>query len=146
MRATEHAPVVDPSEVWDGFEQRTAIGDGSWAVAMADVVAHLVSAYSILEEVVWRHPEPPLAMGSYDLASQGVCVALVALDECSALAWSGPRGSGCSENGLATESSWRDLLHQPLRDVRPIGSSGASNRNQRRAPVMPEALVTVEGR
>jgi hypothetical protein len=147
MRVTERVPVVDPSEVKDGFGQRTAIRDRSWAVAITDIVAHLVSVYSILEVVVWQHPEPPLAMGSYDLASEGVCVALVALDECRALLWSGPKGSDCSENALATESSWRDLLHQPHGgDMRPTGNSCASNRNYRRAPVMPEALVTVEGR
>jgi hypothetical protein len=90
MRTAEYSSVADPSKVKDGSGQRTAVRDGNWAVAMADLVAHLVSAYSLLEEIAWQHPQPSLAMDSHDLAFRGVCVALVALDECSTLAWSAP--------------------------------------------------------
>jgi hypothetical protein len=111
MRDTQHSSVAETSEGEDGNGDRTIVRDARWAVAMADIVAHLISAYSILEEVVWHHPQPSLAIGSYDMASQGVCVALVALDECSALACSEPGMSERAGSSLTTGSNWRDRVY-----------------------------------
>ena len=111
MRDTQRSSVAETSEGKDGNGERTTDRDARWAVAMADIVAHLVSAYSILEEVVWHHPQPSLAIGSYDMASQGVCVAMVALDECSALACSDPGRYEQALSSLTTGSNWRDRLH-----------------------------------
>jgi hypothetical protein len=94
-----------------GYEQRMDFRYGVWEEAMADVTAHLVSAHSILDELVWQHPQPSLAMGSHDTASQCVCVALVALDECSSLGWSEPGGMGTARSD-SPAASWRDHLPQ----------------------------------
>ena len=73
MRDTQRSSVAETSEGKDGNGERPTDRDARWAVAMADIVAHLVSAHSILEEVVWHHPQPSLAFGSHNIASQGVC-------------------------------------------------------------------------
>jgi hypothetical protein len=132
MRTAEYSSVADPSKVKDGSGQRTAVRDGNWAVAMADLVAHLVSAYSLLEEIAWQHPQPSLAMDSHDLAFHGVCVALVALDECSTLAWSAPGESGRSGNDFETTAPWRDRVHRTLGlETRSVDSACTSNRSYR---------------
>jgi len=44
MRDTQRSSVAETSEGKDGNGERTTDRDARWAVAMADIVAHLVSA------------------------------------------------------------------------------------------------------
>lgn len=90
--------------VFEAGKGRMSASCRPWEATMADVVAHLVSAFSMLEEVTSQHPRPSVAMASYDMASHSVCMALVALDECSSLAWSEPARSDAM--------TWQDQIQQ----------------------------------
>jgi hypothetical protein len=52
-------------------------------VMMADVIAHLISAYTGIEEIFDSDPGAMAEMVSFELATQSVCTALVVLDEVS---------------------------------------------------------------
>jgi hypothetical protein len=91
-----------------------ATQDGAWEEAMADVMAHLLSASSLLEELVWQHPQPILMMRPHDVASESVCKALVALDECSSLAWFEPEKLEAGITTSSTVSDRQDRLPQTL--------------------------------
>jgi len=85
-----------------------------WETSMADVVAHLVSAHQLLSGLMEIATDPPMMGLSADLASHGICAALVSLDECSEI----ERGG---QVGLASEdmpwtpigATWRDVLGDP---------------------------------
>jgi hypothetical protein len=55
------------------------------SVLMAEATAHLVSAYRVLESLA-DSPAWFTNPTSFELASHGLCMALVALDDCSASA------------------------------------------------------------
>lgn len=125
------------SEVSDGCRRRSAVENEIWAEAMAEVVAHLVTAHSVLGELVPQNPQAPVALGSYDMASQGVSVALVALGECSASAsWSDPESSEHRESSLSAASSWRDPFHHAAGLDTPVELSSANSASHaRKKPV-----------
>ena len=77
-------------------------GQYGWEVMMADVMAHLISAYSGIEAIFDSYPGAMVEMVSFELATQSVCTALVALDEVSRpvpTVWepgSAATGDGCA--------------------------------------------------
>ena len=100
---------------------------------MAEVGVHLVTAYSVLKELVCQYPQATVAMGGYDMAPQDACVVLVTLDECSALGWSDPEGSGRRERSWSAASSWRDGLHPPVGFRTPVELESSSSPSHARS-------------
>jgi hypothetical protein len=71
-------------------------GQCGWDVMMADVIAHLTSAYRGIEEIFDSYPGAMAEMVSFELATQSVCTALVVLDEVSRPASTVWAGFGCA--------------------------------------------------
>lgn len=77
----------------------------SWESEMSESVAHLVSAYVSVRRLRAVSPWSQLQGVSLDLASQGICTALIALDECGMTA---PRE--VTANGTSSESGGQECL------------------------------------
>jgi hypothetical protein len=73
-----------------------------WDVTMADVIAHLITAYTGIEEIFASYPAGLAETVSFELATRSVCIALVVLDEMSRpvpTVWepgSAATGDGCA--------------------------------------------------
>ncbi len=79
--------------------------DEPWESEMSQAVAHLVSAFAAVERLRKLTPDHKLATVPFDLATQSICTALVALDECGiSLLF----GAGASDHTPA--SNWRESL------------------------------------
>ena len=133
MRDIGDSLAADTSEVKNQARERTAVEDGMRAGAVVEVGVHRVTAYSVLEELVRQLPQATVAMGGHDMTPQGACVALVALDECSALAWSVPKGYGRREYSWSAASSWRDGLHPPVGFRTPVELESSSSPSHARS-------------
>jgi hypothetical protein len=88
-----------------------------WENSMADVVAHLVSAYQLLGELTELSVDPTRIGLSADMASHGICAALVSLDECLEVEWDNRVPTPTAPQSwshLVLGASWRNILGDAL--------------------------------
>jgi hypothetical protein len=85
-----------------------------WESSMADVVAHLVSAHQLLGGLMELAVDPRKMGLPADMASHGICAALVSLDECSEIEWNAQvRLPSADAQWSQVGATWRNLLGDP---------------------------------
>jgi hypothetical protein len=76
---------------WSGGEAPSIEGgvaeSGAWVKWLSDVTQHLVHAYDLISRVEASCPDAFVGAMPLDLASRGICTALVSLDDCALVVW-----------------------------------------------------------
>jgi hypothetical protein len=84
----------------------------TWESTMSDTVAHLVSAFVLVEALRTSFVGPSTA--SMSLVSDSVCTALAALDESCLVVWNASRPTEVAAARFERSPSWRDCLPSSL--------------------------------
>ncbi len=92
-------------DVWDTAASASNLPDEPWEAEMCETVAYLVSAFAAVERLRKLTPGGQLTTAPCELASQSICAALAALDECDLTIL-----LGAGDERGASAPSWRDSL------------------------------------
>jgi hypothetical protein len=98
--------------LWDGAATASKFPEEPWESEMSEAVAHLVSAFAAVERLRKLSHGGQLAAVLCELASQSICSALAALDECGITVL-----FGTGANASPSVPGWRESFMTVYSDL-----------------------------